>query len=302
MRKVTIIGAPMDLGADRRGVDMGPSVVRIAGLNKKIAALGHQVEDAGNIAVKLAETIPAGDRNAKYLPEIAEANTALAEAVKSIMESGSLPLVLGGDHSIAIGSVAGVAGYYRARGERIGVIWIDAHLDSNTPETSLSGNIHGMPLAVLLGYGAPELTMIGGFAPKLRPEDSVVIGVRDLDNGERELARRIGLKVFTMRDLDELGMSRVMDEAIEIATRHTAGFHATFDIDFVDPTYAPGVGTAVPGGGTYRESHLAMEKIFDSGRAVSLELTEINAVLDIGNRTAELGAELLLSALGKKIM
>jgi len=300
--KVKIIGSPMDLGADRRGVDMGPSVVRIAGLSQKIKALGYQVEDLGNIPVKLAEMVTKNAINAKYLDEIAEANEVLATQVSEILESDSLPVVLGGDHSIAIGSVSGVAGYYKAKEQRIGIIWIDAHLDSNTPETSISGNIHGMPLAILLGYGPKELTHIGGFAPKVRPEDCVVIGVRDVDPGERDLARSIGLKVFTMRDLDELGMSRVMDEAIDIASRYTVGFHATFDIDFVDPTYAPGVGTPVPGGGTYRESHLAMEKIFDSGKALSIELTEINAVLDIENRTGNLGAELILSALGKKIM
>jgi arginase len=301
-KKIKIIGAPMDLGADRRGVDMGPSVIRIAGLSQKLAALGYEVEDLGNITIKLAETISAGNRNAKYLGEVAEASEALAKVVYDIIKSESVPVILGGDHSVAIGSVAGIASYYRERKERIGMIWIDAHLDMNTSETSPSGNIHGMPLAVLLGYGVPELTEIGGFSPKVRPEDCVVIGVRDLDDGERELARRIGIKVFTMRDLDELGMSRVMDEAIEIATRHTVGFHATFDIDFVDPTYAPGVGTAVLGGGTFRESHLAMEKIYDSGRAVSVELVEINAVLDTANRTGALGAELILSALGKKIL
>jgi arginase len=300
--KIKIIGSPMDLGAGRRGVDMGPSVVRIAGLSQKIKALGYEVEDFGNIPVKLAETIVNEHCNAKYLKEISEANEVLANKVVEILESDSLPVILGGDHSIAIGSVSGVAKFYKERSSRIGIVWIDAHLDCNTPETTISGNIHGMPLAVLLGYGAPELVNIGGFHPKVRPEDCVVIGVRDLDPGEIELARHIGLKVFTMRDIDELGMSRVMDEAIDIASRHTVGFHATFDIDFVDPTYAPGVGTPVPGGGTYRESHLAMEKIYDSGKAVSIELTEINAVLDIENRTGKLGADLVLSALGKKIM
>lgn len=301
-KKIKIIGVPMDLGADRRGVDMGPSVVRIAGLSQKVQALGYDVEDAGNIPVKLAETLTLHNRSAKYLAEIAEANELLAVKVAALLESDFLPIILGGDHSIAIGSVAGVSSYYRAREARIGIVWIDAHLDSNTPETSLSGNIHGMPLAILLGHGPEELTHIAGFAPKIRYEDCAVVGVRDLDNGEREFARKVGLKVFTMRDIDELGMSRVMDEAIETASRHTAGFHATFDIDFVDPTYAPGVGTPVPGGGTYRESHLAMEKIYDSGRALSIELTEINAVLDSANRTGQLGVELILSALGKKIL
>jgi arginase len=292
----------MDLGADRRGVDMGPSAVRAAGLSQKITALGYEVADWGNIPVNPPETVQVSQIRAKYLPEIAAASELLANKVQAALATESLPVIIGGDHSIAIGSVSGLSAYYRTREQRVGVIWIDAHLDSNTPETSYSGNIHGMPLAVLLGYGPAALTEIGGFKPKVLPEDCVVVGVRDVDTGERDLARRVGMKVFTMRDLDELGMSKVMDEAIEIATRNTVGFHATFDIDFVDPTYAPGVGTPVAGGGTYRESHLAMEKIYDSGRVLAIEISEINAVLDIANRTGQLGAELILSALGKKIM
>ncbi len=303
-RKVTIIGVPMDLGADRRGVDMGPSVVRIAGLSTKLNQLGYLVEDIGNIPVALAETRrpDAGDSRHKYLSEVARASEMLADQVAAILADGAIPIVLGGDHSIAIGSVAGVAAHYRQQGKRIGIIWIDAHADINTPESSPSGNIHGMPLAVLLGYGPRILTHIGGFAPKVHPEDCVIIGVRQIDDGERQLARRLGLRIYTMRDLDERGMSAVMDEAIALATRHTIGFHATFDMDFVDPYYAPGVGTPVLGGGTYRESHLAMEKIHDSGKMLSVEMVEINAVLDTYNRTGELGAELLLSALGKKIL
>lgn len=301
-RKVTIVGVPMDLGADRRGVDMGPSVVRIAGLSAKLTELGYTVEDLGNIPVALAEmrrATPADARH-KYLAEVAKSNAILSDCVEGILDRGAVPVVLGGDHSIAIGSVAGVAGYYRRRGQRIGIIWIDAHADINTPESSPSGNIHGMPLAVLLGYGPEVLTHIGGFAPKIHPEDCVIIGVRQIDEGERQLARQLGLRIYTMRDLDERGMSAIMDEAIAWVTRHTVGFHATFDMDFVDPYYAPGVGTPVPGGGTYRESHLAMEKIHDSGKMLSVEMVEINAVLDAHNRTGELGAELLLSALGKK--
>ncbi|OYT71986.1 MAG: arginase [Chloracidobacterium sp. CP2_5A] len=303
-RKVTIVGVPMDLGADRRGVDMGPSVVRIAGLSAKLTELGYAVEDIGNVPVALAEMRRATDADArhKYLAEVARSNEILAKSVEDILAEGALPIVLGGDHSIAIGSVAGVAAHYRKQRKRIGVIWIDAHADINTPESSPSGNIHGMPLATLLGHGPEVLTHIGGFAPKLLPEDCAVIGARQLDDGERRLARQLGLRIYTMRDLDERGMSAVMDEAIAWVTRHTIGFHATFDMDFVDPYYAPGVGTPVPGGGTYRESHLAMEKIHDSGKLLSVEMVEINAVLDTHNRTGELGAELLLSALGKKIL
>ena len=303
-RKLKIVGAPMDLGADRRGVDMGPSVVRIAGLSAKLQEMGYEVEDIGNVPVDLAETLSVGetDRRHKYLAQVVKSSEILAERVEWILEQEALPIILGGDHSIAIGSVAGIASYYRRRNQRIGIIWIDAHADVNTPDTSPSGNIHGMPLAALLGVGPKELTDIGGFCPKVRPEDTVIVGVRQIDNGERELARKLGLKVYTMRDIDEKGMARVMDEAIEHASRYTIGFHATFDMDFVDPEHAPGVGTPVPGGGTYRESHLAMEKIHDSGRMLSVEMVEINAVLDEANRTGELGAHLILSALGLKIM
>jgi arginase len=303
-KNVKIVGVPMDLGADRRGVDMGPSVVRIAGLSGKLTELGYEVEDIGNVPVALAETRNIADADArhKYLAEVAKSSQILADRVEKILEADAMPIILGGDHSIAIGSVAGISSFYRKRDQRIGVLWVDAHADINTPESSPSGNIHGMPLAALLGHGPAELVNISGFAPKVRPEDCVVVGVRQIDDGERELARRIGLRVYTMRDLDEKGMSRVMDEAIEHVTRYTVGFHATFDMDFVDPDYAPGVGTPVPGGGTFRESHLAMEKIADSGRMLSVEMVEINAVLDSLNRTGQLGAELIVSALGKKIM
>lgn len=303
-RKLKIVGAPMDLGADRRGVDMGPSVVRIAGLSAKLQEMGYEVEDIGNVPVDLAETLTVGetDRRHKYLAQVVKSSEILAERVEWILEQEALPIILGGDHSIAIGSVAGISSYYRRRNQRIGIIWIDAHADVNTPDTSPSGNIHGMPLAALLGVGPKELTDIGGVFPQVRPEDTVIVGVRQIDQGERDLARKLGLKVYTMRDIDEKGMARVMDEAIEHASRYTVGFHATFDMDFVDPEHAPGVGTPVPGGGTYRESHLAMEKIHDSGRMLSVEMVEINAVLDEANRTGELGAHLILSALGLKIM
>lgn len=303
-RKIKIVGAPMDLGADRRGVDMGPSVVRIAGLSTKLRQMGYEVEDIGNVNVELAETLDVAetDRRHKYLRQVVESSQALADRVEGILEDGAFPVILGGDHSIAVGSVAGISNYYRKRDHRIGIIWIDAHADINTPDTSPSGNIHGMPLAALLGVGPKELTDISGFSPKVRPEDCVIIGVRQIDDGERALARKLGLLIYTMRDIDEKGMSLVMDEAILHASRYTVGFHATFDMDFVDPDYAPGVGTPVPGGGTYRESHLAMEKIHDSGKALSIEMVEINAILDSSNRTGELGAELILSALGKKIL
>lgn len=301
-RKATIIGVLMDLGADRRGVDMGPSAVRVADLNERLAKLGYKVTDAGNIPVRNPEMLPITHGNAKYLPEIADACQTLADHVETALESGSIPIILGGDHSIAIGSVAGLAAFHHKRNHKVGIIWFDAHGDMNTPESSPSGNIHGMPFAAILGHGAKELTHISGFAPKVEPEDCVLIGARSVDPEEAIALKASGIRIVTMRELDERGMSAVMDEATWLASRRTAGFHVTMDMDFVDPDYAPGVGTPVPGGPTYRESHLAMEKVADSGKMLSFELTEINPVFDVSNKTAELGVQLILSAFGKKIM
>ncbi len=292
----------MDLGADRRGVDMGPSAVRVADLNERLTELGYDVVDEGNIPVRGAEMMQNIDPRLKYLPEIANACHILAEKVETALETGSIPIILGGDHSIAIGSVSGLASFHHKREHRVGVIWFDAHGDMNTPDTSPSGNIHGMPFAAILGHGAEELTHIGGFAPKVHPEDCVLIGARSVDPEESVALKASGIRIITMRELDERGMSSVMDEAMWLASRRTAGFHVTMDMDFVDPDYAPGVGTPVPGGPTFRESHLAMEKIADSGKMLSFELTEINPILDVSNRTAELGVGLILSAFGKKIM
>ena len=301
-RKVTIIGVLMDLGADRRGVDMGPSAVRVAGLNQRLTTLGYDVTDGGNINVRNPEMMFEESRHAKYLPEITEACQALAAKVTAVLQHGAIPIILGGDHSIAIGSVSGLSAFYRKQEKRVGVIWFDAHGDMNTPDTSPSGNIHGMPFAAILGNGAPELTQISGFTPKVYPEDCVLIGARDVDPTEATIMRNSGVRIMTMREVDERGMSACVDEAISIAARNTAGFHVTMDMDFVDPDFAPGVGTPVPGGPTYRESHLAMEKVADSGQMLSFELTEINPVLDNANKTAELGVQLILSAFGKKIM
>jgi arginase len=301
-KKATVIGVLMDLGADRRGVDMGPSAIRVADLNERLAGLGYEVKDAGNISVRNPEMLEIADRRLKYLPEIAAACQKLADKVEASLEEGSIPIVLGGDHSIAIGSVAGLSAYHHKNEHRVGVIWFDAHGDMNTPETSPSGNIHGMPFAAILGHGAHELTHISGFAPKVHPEDCVLIGARSVDPEEAVALKSSGVRVITMRELDERGMSAVMDEAMWLASRRTAGFHVTMDMDFVDPDFAPGVGTPVPGGPTYRESHLAMEKIADSGKMLSFELTEVNPVLDVSNKTAELGVQLILSAFGKQIM
>ena len=301
-KKVKIIGVPMDLGAGRRGVDMGPSAIRIAGLNQAIAFQGYAVVDAGNVHVHPPEAMKVGNPRAHYLKEIAEASEELARMVETALEEKTIPVILGGDHSIAIGSVAGVASFYRKQGEKIGIIWLDAHTDANTPETSPSGNIHGMPLAALLGYGASELTHIAGFAPKVTPENTIIIGARSVDPGERELLRKLQVRVVTMSELDERGMATVIKEAIEIASNSTAGFHVTMDMDFIDPYYAPGVGTPERGGATYREAHLAMEKLADSGKALSVEITEVNPLFDTTNQTGTLAVELILSALGKKIL
>ncbi|PYT03668.1 MAG: arginase [Acidobacteria bacterium] len=301
-KKAKIIGVPMDLGAGRRGVDMGPSAIRIAGLNQAIKLLGYEVSDAGNVPVRPAESIERTSPRAHFLPQIAEAAEELASMVEAGLEEGAIPVILGGDHSIAIGSVAGVASYYRKRTQRVGIIWLDAHTDVNTPETSPSGNIHGMPLAALLGKGARELTHVAGFAPKILPENVAVIGARSIDPGEREFIRSVGIRVFSMSELDERGLPDVVAEAVEIATMNTAGLHVTMDMDFIDPFYAPGVGTPERGGATYRESHLAMEKIAASGRVLSVELTEVNPVFDTANQTAQLAVELILSALGKRIL
>jgi arginase len=302
MKKVKIIGVPMDLGAGRRGVDMGPSAIRIAGLNPGIERLGYEVVDSGNIHVHPPEAVPRTDIRAHYLPEITLVVEKLAARVEEVLDEGAVPVVLGGDHSIAVGSVSGLAAYHRKRQQSVGIIWLDAHTDINTPETSPSGNIHGMPLAALLGRGATELTQVAGFAPKVKPENTVIIGARSVDSGERDLIRALGVRVFTMSELDERGIAVVVREAIAIATRGTAGFHLTFDMDFVDPLYAPGVGTAERGGATYREAHLAMEMMADSGAVLSVELTEVNPLFDVANQTGQLAAELILSALGKKIL
>jgi len=292
----------MDLGAGRRGVDMGPSAIRIAGLNQAIARLGCDVVDAGNVHIHPPEAVIQSNAQARFLPQIAEASEELAAMVEAALDEGAIPVVLGGDHSIAIGSAAGVSSFYRKRDQKIGIVWLDAHTDMNTPDTSPSGNIHGMPLAALLGHGPEELTHVAGFAPKVLPENTIIIGARSVDPGERELARSLGVRVFTMTELDERGMADVMEEAITIASRNTVGFHVTMDMDFIDPFYAPGVGTPERGGATYRESHFAMEKLADSGRVLSVEITEVNPLFDTANRTAQFAVELILSALGKKIM
>ena len=301
-KKIRVIGVPLDLGAARRGVDMGPSAVRVAGLEARLEALGHVVEDAGNVAVAIAEQKKEGDPRAKYLKEITATCSKHAELVVKTLEAGKIPVVLGGDHSVAAGTVSGVAEFYRRKNEKVGLIWMDAHGDINTPGTSPSGNVHGMPLAAIMGLGPAELGNLFGFSPKIAPEHCVLVGIRDIDETERENIRRSGIEYFTMRDIDERGMRSVMEEALHIAGRETAGYHVSLDMDWIDPEDAPGVGTPVRGGATYREGHLAMEIIADHGRLLSFEIVEVNPVIDEHNRTAELAVELCLSAFGKKIL
>ncbi|HEV2459395.1 MAG TPA: arginase [Ktedonobacterales bacterium] len=295
--EITILGAPMDLGADRRGVDMGPSAIRYAGLDEKLRALGHKVHDAGNVHVPVAETRSAGNPRLKYLDQIVACAGELAARTRAAVAAGSVPIVLGGDHSIALGSISGVA---NALGT-IGVIWLDAHADFNTVETSPSGNIHGMILASLAGYGEPVLVNAGGPGPHVAPGRIVIVGARDLDAGERDLLRQAGVHVRSMSEIDRRGIHEVTREAIALASDGANGLHVSFDMDVVDPTEAPGVGTPVPGGITYREAHLAMELVAESGRLVAMDLVEVNPILDRENRTANLATELALSALGKRI-
>jgi arginase len=302
-RHIRLIGVPLDMGASRRGVDMGPSAVRVAGIEKRLEFLGHHVTDAGNIRVEIPETQPEGNENARYLKQIAGTCTRTAEAVVAALDEGAIPLVLGGDHSLAAGSASGVAEFYRRRNQKIGIVWIDAHADINTPDSSPSGNVHGMPLAALLGLGPEPLSNIYGFTPKVAPENAVLIGVRDIDAAERENIRRAGMaEVYTMRDIDERGMRAVIEEALRAAGRGTAGYHVSLDMDWIDPEDAPGVGTPVRGGATYREAHLAMEIIADHGRLLSFEIVEVNPVIDEHNRTADLAVELACSVFGKKIL
>jgi arginase len=301
-QKIRIIGVPMDLGASRRGVDMGPSALRVAGLQARIKQLGHHVEDMGNIAVKQAEEQHYGEKRAKYLTEISETCKELAGTVQKALEEGLLPVVLGGDHSIAVGTISGVSAHYRKQEKNVGYIWLDAHGDMNTPESSPSGNIHGMPLAAVMGYGAPELVELLGFKPKVQPQNVVLVGIRDLDAQEKRLVKKSGVHVFTMRDIDERGMREVMSDALKFAMDDTDAIGVSLDMDFVDPTDAPGVGTPVRGGVTYREAHLAMEMIADTEAMASLEIVEINPVIDEHNTTALLGVELVCSGLGKKIL
>ncbi|HEY8908901.1 MAG TPA: arginase [Desulfosporosinus sp.] len=294
---IRIIGVPIDLGSGRRGVDMGPSAIRNAGLNERLQRLGWEVEDFGNIDVPIPETRAIKDKRLKYLPEIVQVNEQLQLMVSEAMKDGVIPLILGGDHSLGIGSLAGMA----SDGRCFGLIWFDTHGDYNSLDTTDSGNIHGMPLAVANGIGARELTSIGGLQKKIREENTVIIGAREIDIQERKMLHQSKITVFTMRDIDQLGMKEVISRGIKIASQGTDGIHVSFDLDVIDPEEAPGVGTPVVGGITYREAHLAMELLADSGRVLSMDMVEVNPILDNQNKTAELAVGLVCSAFGKQI-
>lgn len=281
---------------------MGPSAIRVADLEPALETLGRTVTDCGDIDVKIPETLEIGSVTLRYKSAIMAACEVLRVEVERSLSAGRMPLVLGGDHSLSIGSIAGVSNHFRSQGAGVGVIWLDAHGDSNTPETTPSGNIHGMSLAVSMGFGDPELTGLGGRAPKVDPSKVVLIGVRDLDPGERDVLKRSGATVYTIREVDERGMRDVVIEAVRIAGAGTAGIHVSFDLDVLDPEDAPGVGTAIDGGITYREAHLAMEMLAESAKVVSVDLVEVNPILDTRNQTALLAVELTQSLLGKRIL
>lgn len=302
MSIIHLIGAPLDLGAGRRGTDMGPSALRLTGLRGRLAALGHEVLDQGDLEVAIPETSDEGDPAQRFAAVIAEVCERLAARTRASVEAGAIPLTLGGDHSVAMGSIAGVAAAHAARGQQVGVIWVDAHGDMNTPETSPSGNVHGMPLAALQGRGPELLTRIGGVDPSVLPQHVALIGLRELDAREKALIRNAGVLAVTMTDIDRDGLAPHMERALAAVTRGTAGFCLSLDMDGVDPAEAPGVGTPVPGGLTYREAHLLMEMAAEAGGISAMDIVEVNPALDHENVTADLGAQLACSALGARIL
>ena len=297
-----LIGVPLDLGGNRRGVDMGPSAIRIASIAEHVAALGLAVTDKGDIPSPLPEVKGPGDPRKRYAREIARVCQKLYQTSLASLHEGALPIVLGGDHSLGAGSVAATAAWLRTRQEALGLIWVDAHADINSPATSPSGNVHGMPLSALLGGEPAELARIGGPEVAVRPEHTVLVGIRNLDDREKEIVKASGVHAFTMKDVDRLGIAGVMERALAAASAGTGGIHVSFDLDVCDPAIAPGVGTPVKGGLDYREAHYVMEAVAESGRLVALDLVEVNPALDVRNATAELATELALSALGKRIL
>ncbi|MBZ5557050.1 MAG: arginase [Acidobacteriia bacterium] len=303
MKSLHIIGVPLDLGGNRRGVDMGPSAFRIAGLGEQLASLGYAIADKGDLPAPIPETQELRDEHKKYIRDIAKVCTKVYQTALESLEEGAMPIVLGGDHSVAAGSAAAAAEWAKqSKGLPIGLLWVDAHGDMNTPATSLSGNVHGMPLAALLGQEPAELAKIGTFSPKVLPAHTVIIGVRNLDEREKIAVRDSHVHVFTMKDIDRQGIASIVEQAVNLAGNGTAGIHVSWDMDVCDPVIAPGVGTPVKGGLDYREAHMVMEIVADSGLLTSLDLVEVNPTLDVRNATAQLGTELALSALGMKIL
>ena len=301
-RTVHIIGVPLDLGGGRRGVDMGPSAMRIAGIGDRLASAGAVVVDRGDLSAPIPETQTPRDEHKKYIREIARVCQKLYQQAYASLEEGAVPVVLGGDHSLAAGSVGASADYAATRGQEIGLLWVDAHGDMNTPASTSTGNVHGMPLAALLGPEPAELSRIGVRSPKVRADKTVLIGIRNLDEPEKARILESHVHLFTMKDIDRDGIAKVMERALAIAGADTAGIHVSFDLDVCDPTIAPGVGTPVKGGLNYREAHMVMEMVADSGRLLALDLVEINPILDTQNQTAILGTELVLSAFGQRII
>lgn len=301
-QRVSIGNVHVDLGAGRRGVDMGPSAIHLAGLTPEVRELGHEVVETFQVHVPSPEVVAVGDQSARFLPTIVEACRSLADRVENAMDQGHFPVILGGDHSVAIGTVSGMARHLRKKGQNLGIVWVDAHTDMNTPQTSPSGNIHGMPLAVLLGHGHPDLVAIAGERPALDPAYVAVIGARDIDHLERDVIRETGIRVYTMSELDDRGTAVCVREAIERVSRASGGIHLSFDLDGVDPDHAPGVGTPVSGGLDVRESHLICEKLAQTQRLLGVEMVELNPILDDKNRTGKLAVWLILSALGKSIL
>jgi len=300
-RGVDLIGVPLDLGAGRRGVDMGPSAFRLTSLAGRLTALGCQVADLGDVAVPIQESCRPGAENKRFVAEIAAVCRELAGITAASCGAGRTPVSLGGDHSLAAGSVAGVARAVRARGGEVGLIWVDAHADMNTPETTHSGNVHGMPLAACLGHGPQELVEAAGGA-SVRPENVVLLGIRNLDDQERTLVKKSGVRAYTMSDLDRRGIAPILEETLHALSTRTGGIHLSLDLDGLDPEGAPGVGTPVLGGLSYREAHLMCEMIAESGRLLAMDVVELNPILDLRNHSAEMGTELILSALGKRIL
>jgi arginase len=299
---ISIIGFPMDLGAGRRGVDMGPSALRIAGLQNKLEKLGYSVRDTGDINIQIMERQKIKDEKLKYLSEIIKVSKVLADKVNSVLEKGNFPLCIGGDHSMAIGTIAGISSYCRKKKLKLGVIWIDAHADMNTDKTTPSGNIHGMPLAASLGFGNKELVNFYGFSPKLLPENCALIGIRSIDEAEKKIVKKLNLSVYTMQDIDKLGIHRIINKVLKQFSNNVDHIHVSFDVDSVDPSIAPGVGTPVQGGLSFREAHLIMESIAECGCMSSLEIAEVNPILDDKNKSANFTVDLIASSMGQRIL